>query len=454
MANENDAKRDLKMTGLLVGGVMLAVVGGSYAAWSWLGTPAPAPSRMNLGRVSGAAQNEASESQEYRDLLKLSNEQGAHAAKQENGSFIASIPMEQNTVMKSEPAFKPVQQTSPTPRPTTTRQSDNAGQNEKEDPRKAALNKLMARINPQSTAEVKTNTGPTLGRVMSEVGGTDGGAAGSAGGYGHWSETLPGGARLQTASMTGGAEAYSAVEIVPPYWRGGGEISMGIDSDNNVTPVLGKLAGPYAGAVLKAPEGARLTGDGVVIHFTEMAFKGINYKIDAYALDEHTSMANVATDVNHRYMERIVLPAILAGIGNIGEMYSQANTEVLTNGFSTQTVRPGMPDGAAVAGSIVGGAAEQASRVLTQDASRTPATQVTVVAGQVVSIQFMRGVYAGDAVAPKRSGDSVQSAAPAQALRSDTGQPPAPVQPMTPDQWRAKAQSRIDANRRLQESQQ
>lgn len=447
MANENDAKRDLKMTALLVGGVLVVLIGGGYILWNWMATPPPAPSKVNLYRVSGAAQNEASESQEYRDLLRLSNEQGAHAAKQENGSFIASIPMEQNTVMQPEPAFQPVQQTPPTPRPSHTRQATSSEGKEKKDPRQAALNKLLDRINTQS----QTGTaGIAIAKVLGD-GGLGGGANGGAGGYDHFSETLPGGAKQQSASS--GGDSYSAVEVVPPYWRGAGEISMGVDSDNNTTPVLGKLSGAYAGAVLKAPEGARLAGEGVVIHFTEMAFKGINYKIDAYALHEQTLMANVATDVNHRYMERIVLPAILAGIGNIGEMYSQANTEVLTNGFSTQTVRPGMPDGAAVAGSIAGGAAEQAAQVLTQDAARTPATQVTVTAGQVVSIQFMRGVYAGDAVAPKRTGDSVQSAAPAQALRSDTEQPQAPVQPVTPNQWRAQAQSRIEAQRKLQESQ-
>lgn len=453
MANENDAKRDIKMTGLLVGGVLVVLIGGSYMLWDWMAKPAPAPSKLNLYRVSGAPQNEASESQEYRDLLKQSNAQGASAAMRENGSFIASIPMQQNTVMKPEPAYTAAKQTPPTPRPTSTRQGDNAGKDEKKDPRQAALKKLMDRINPQSTTHNEPSNTLTVASVLGDSGELGGsGGKGSAGGYGAWSETLPGGAKPQSASGSSG-EGYSAVEVVPPYWRGAGEISMGVDSDNNSTPVLGKLSGPYAGAVLKAPEGARLAGDGVVIHFTEMAFKGINYKIDAYALHEQTLMANVATDVNHRYMERIVLPAILAGVGNIGEMYSQANTEVLTNGFSTQTVRPGMPDGTAVAGSIVGGAAEQASRVLTQDASRTPSTQVTVVAGQVVSIQFMRGVYAGDAVAPKRTGDSVQSAAPSQALRTDTEQPQAPVQPATTSQWRAQAQSRIDAQRRLQESQ-
>lgn len=455
MANENDAKRDIRLTVALVGGVLVAVVGGGYFLWGWLAKPAPAQSKVDIVRVAGAAQSQSPESQAYRDLLKQYNQEGASTAKSENSSFIASMPMEQTTVMQPAPVAKSVPQVAPTARRSNSRSADASKESDKKDPRQDALKKLLARINPDATPEdEKTTTGLVVAQVLGGGASGSGGTTGSAGGYDQWSETLPGGARAQTASMKNGAEPYSPVEVVPPYWRGPGIIDVGIDSDNSTTPVLGKLSGAYAGAVLKAPEGARLAGDGVVIHFTEMAFKGVNYKVDAYALQDDTLLANVASDVNHRYMSRIVLPAVLGGIGNISEMYSQANTQVLTNGFSTQTVRPGMPDPSAVAGSILGGAAGQASKVLTEDAARTPATQVKVFPKQVVAIQFMRGVYAGDAIAPGRSGEAVQSAAPAQGVTSGQSQGQAPVQPVTPDQWRAQTQTRIQAQRRLQESQQ
>ncbi len=453
MANENDAKRDIKLTIGLIGGVLVAVIGGGYLLWDWLARPAPVQSKVNIVRVAGAAQNQSPESQAYRDLLKQYNQEGASTAKSENSSFIASMPMEQTTVMLPAPVATPAPQVAPTSRRSNTRPADTAKESDKKDPRQEALKKLLERINPDVTPEQAT-TGLVVAQVLGGGASGSGGGMGSAGGYDQWSETLPGGARAQTASMKNGAEPYSPVEVVPPYWRGAGIIDVGIDSDNSTTPVLGKLSGAYAGAVLKAPEGARLAGDGVVIHFTEMAFKGVNYKVDAYALQDDTLLANVASDVNHRYMSRIVLPAVLGGIGNISEMYSQANTQVLTNGFSTQTVRPGMPDGTAVAGSILGGAAGQAAKVLTEDAARTPATQVRVFQKQVVAIQFMRGVYAGDAIAPGRSGEGVQSAAPAQAVMSGQAQSQTPTQPVTPDQWRAQTQTRIQAQRRLQESQQ
>ena len=459
MANENDAKHDKKLTLGLICAAVLAVVGGSYFLWTWLTSPPPEQSRLDLTRVTVASRTTSTESAAYRALLNQYNENGAAAAKTQNNSFIASIPMEQQTVATPVAVAKNAPQ-----RETTSRRSSSSQQqtqksgDQKDDPRQKALTKLLARINPVIKTEEQKLSGLQVAEVIgggSGVGGSGGTMVGTASNYDRWSESLPGGARLQTASMkTGGDAPYSAVEVVPPYWRGAGVIDIGVDSDNSTTPVLGKLSGPYAGAVLKAPDGARLQGDGVVIHFTEMAFKGINYKVDAYALQDDTLLANVASEVNHRYMSRIVLPAILGGIGNISDMYTQANTQVVSNGFSTQVARPGTPDGTAVAGAILGGAASQAAKVLTEDASRTPATQVNVFKGQVVAIQFMRGVYAGDAIAPGRSGEAVQSAVPAQAVMTPQPQPQAPTQPQSADQWRAQTQARIEAQRRLQENQQ
>jgi intracellular multiplication protein IcmE len=452
MANENDAKRDIRLTSVMVVGGLVLLVGGGYLVWDYFAKPAAAPSKVNIVRVAGAAQNQAPESQAYRDLLQQYNQEGASAARSQNSSFIASMPMEQAAVKKPDVKAPPTPSAETTSRRSHTTQTNNSKEAEsKTDPRKAALTALMAKI----TSSEQTGTGLAFGKVM---GGDDGsgGAKGSTGGYDQWSETLPGGARLQNASAKSGAEPYSAVEVVPPYWRGPGVIDIGVDSDNSTTPVIGKLSGAYAGAVLKAPEGVKLAGDGVVIHFTQMSFKGINYKVDAYALQDDTLLANVASEVNHRYMSRIVLPAVLGGIGNISDLYEQANTQVLTNGFSTQVARPGLPDGTAVAGSILGGAASQAAKVLTEDAARTPATQVRIFQNQVVAIQFMRGVYTGDAVAPGRGGEAVQSAAPAQAVNSvqPQSQSPSSAAPVTADQWRAQTQARIQAQRKLQESQQ
>lgn len=220
-------------------------------------------------------------------------------------------------------------------------------------------------------------------------------------------------------------------------------MDFGIDSDNNNSPAVVRLyTGPYKGAVLKASQ-AKLGGDGVVIHMTTMYWNRKNYRVDAYALKDDTLMANVATDVNHHYMSRILLPSIAAGIGKAGDLYADANTEILTNGYSTVTSHAGMPDGEAVAGVVAGGAASNAADVLKSDAAKISPTQVTVDAGQAVYVEFMAAVTTADEIKPRGQNSTGNTATPqANQQDSHTGNALSPVSP-TLAQLREQTQSRI-----------
>ncbi|RRF43021.1 hypothetical protein EAO03_29225 [Klebsiella pneumoniae] len=220
-------------------------------------------------------------------------------------------------------------------------------------------------------------------------------------------------------------------------------MDFGIDSDNNNSPAVVRLyTGPYKGAVLKASQ-AKLGGDGVVIHMTTMYWNRKNYRVDAYALKDDTLMANVATDVNHHYMSRILLPSIAAGIGKAGDLYADANTEILTNGYSTVTSHAGMPDGEAVAGVVAGGAASNAADVLKSDAAKISPTQVTVDAGQAVYVEFMAAVTTADEIKPRGQNSPGNTATTPENLQdSHTGNALSPVSP-TLAQLREQTQSRI-----------
>lgn len=439
-AQANDEGRDYKLTISLVVGVLIVVFGGVYFLWSWFSSPPPANSKVDLTRVASASRGTSVETPAYRELLSQFNQDGQLKAKQQNQSFIASIPLEQEPIdLPVSTAKASVPQKQQVPRESRSNGQDGAAGNEGNDRRKQALEDLLKRIQPP----VETRTVPTAISVATNPYGANGG------GFALNDPQKMGGSVAGSSSAGRSIDAAAPIEVVPPYWRGAGIIDIGVDSDNSTTPVLGSIpAGRYAGAVLKAPDGAKLTGDGVVIHFKEMAYKGINYRVDAYALQDDTLLANIATDVNNRYMSRIVLPALLSGIGNVGDMYSQANTQVVSNGFNTQTVRPGLPDGQAVVGAIIGGGASQAAKVLSEDAARVPAKQVLVTKGQVVAIQFMRGVYAGDAIAPGQGGESVMPSVSAQTLTAPR------AQPATQAQWRSQALDRIQAQSALQENQQ
>lgn len=415
------------MMGLLVAGVV-GVVGGGYALWSYMAAPQTDPSNVNLTRLGGTSQVNAQEQPDYRDRLRESNALGAKAAASENKSFIASIPLQQDVVTPKQPA--PVAPTAPFARSAPTQRTQSSGRTVEQE---KALNE--ARQKALGTLLAKMQMEPQTGDLPSAqlLGGKESGWAA-------WRDSQAGSA-VQLAAARSRKEATDtppARIVVAPYWRGPGEIYTGVNSDNGATPVLGRInTGPYAGAVLKAPEGAKLSGDGVIIHFTTMTLNGQAYKTDAYALDDKSLVANIASDVDHHYFRRIVLPSIFSGGGEAGQLYAQSNTQLLSNGFNSVTARPGMPDPTAVAGVIAGGMAQRAGQILTNDAGRLPDRTVYVDNGQVVAIQFMRGVYSTDAESPSALSESVVNAtAPASSNNNPT--------PTAAD-LRAETQARIRA---------
>ena len=395
---QNTGGSNIRLMGGLIAAGVVVVVGGGYALWSYLAAPPPATSSVNLTRVASTTQVSAQEQPDYRDRLRESNALGAQAAVARNTSFIASIPLQQDVVTPkpAAPAAKPAASALPQRVQTSGRSAEQ--EKALAEARAKSLNALLAKMQAEPGHEELP--------VAQLLGGKESGWAA-------WRDSQAGSAVQQAASRSrqDAQNTPPAAIVVAPYWRGPGEIYTGVNSDNGTTPVLGRITtGRYAGAILKAPEGAKLSGDGVIIHFTTMALGGQSYRVDAYALQDDTLVANIATDVDHHYFRRIVLPSIFGGAGEAGQLYAQSNTQVLGNGFNSVTARPGLPDPTVVGGVIAGGMAQRAGQVLTNDAARLPDRTVTVKNGEVVAIQFMRGVYSTDAESPQ--GVS-QAAAPA-----------------------------------------
>lgn len=433
---QNSGGRNIMLMMSLIAAGVVAAGGGGYALWSWYARPPEAVSRVDLNRVVGTAQSSAQESPAYRELLRENNARGAQSAAAQNGSFIASIPLQQDVIVPQTPASS--RSAAPVPRPASGQQTAGRTQEQEKalnEARQKALAGLLVRMQ-KAPAAADLPEAQVLG--------------GKDGGWSAWRDSLPG-SDVQLAADRRRQDVFSGkppVEVVAPYWRGPGEIYTGVNSDNGATPVLGRFTtGPYAGAVLKASDGAKLSGDGVIIHFTTMAFGGQNYKIDAYALQDDTLVANVSTDVEHHYFRRIILPSILKGIGGTGDLYAQSNTQLLSNGFNTVTTRPSTPDASAVAGVIVGDTAGQAAQVLTSDAARLPDRTVTVNNGQVVAIQFMRGVYSTDTEAPQGASSYGSNTAAYNGGTSVANPSPSAAQLRTETQARIRAaQQREGAN--------
>lgn len=390
MDAEKDVGRDVKKTGLVIGGVAFAVIAGGFLLATWLSAPPEQASKISVDKAANGTGTVTPESPQYSKVLRANNEDGAKQAHEENVSFIASVG---TGGAREEPITAPVP--APQPAPVQTVQEVSYVQQPGIDPdKKKALENLLTELMEQRK--------PATGQLASVAGGNATGQPGQAGGtetkgneWAAWTDSLS----PQAAAGEAGAPATVAAQVlIPAGSRPGGVIETAVDSDNTRSQVLARIpSGPYAGATLLA-NGVQLAGDGVAINFNRMEWQGDTWNVDVWAAMPDTLQSSVASDVNNRYATRIILPAIASGLGLAGQLYASANTQILSNGYDNIEARTGMPDAKAVAGTIVGGAAQQAGQVIASDAQRLPVKQVLVYRGQTVALLFMTAVKTSDNV--------------------------------------------------------
>ncbi len=102
-------------------------------------------------------------------------------------------------------------------------------------------------------------------------------------------------------------------------------------------PVLAEIA---SGAVI----GSRVLGsfkstdNFLIISFNTIVIDGYSQPINAVALDPETTLTGLATDVNRRYMKRILLPAAGAFVEGLADAISESGRTTITiSGDSTTT---------------------------------------------------------------------------------------------------------------------
>lgn len=399
MSTEKDAGQSGKKGVVLVVAALVLIAGISYVGMGWFQPQERTQSRLALSAASVRTGTTTDETAHYRELLRQDNDQGAAEAEKNNTSFLASIPRGVDMPVENTDTGKTGQSGNDEKR--TTRENNRtppSQQRVNDKDRQERLKQLLARLR---------NTTPATLTVATVPGGERGGSGRSNGGqsqgiWHNWTSSLSSGNSIIPATLRSTDVTTPPVTIIPALTRVPAYIETAVDSDNTTSQVVANIpAGPWAGARLHA---ARITlvGDGVEINFTRMFWQGTEYKVNAWAQDQKTLQSSIASDVNHRYVSRIFLPAFLGGFGEAGSLFKSANTQILTNQYST-LASTAMPSGKVLAGVIGGGMAEKTGSVLQQDAAKLPATQVTVNRNETIAIQFVDGVYSTDAIKPGAS---------------------------------------------------
>lgn len=399
MSTEKDAGQSGKKGVVLVVAALVLIAGISYVGMGWFQPQERTQSRLALSAASVRTGTTTDETAHYRELLRQDNYQGAAEAEKNNTSFLASIPRGVDIPVENTDTGKTGQSGNDEKRTTRENNRTTPSQQRVSDKdRQERLKQLLARLR---------NTTPATLTVATVPGGESGGSGRSNGGqsqaiWHNWTSSLSGGNSIIPATLRSTDVTTPPVTIIPALTRVPAYIETAVDSDNTTSQVVANIpAGPWAGARLHAAR-VTLVGDGVEINFTRMFWQGTEYKVNAWAQDQKTLQSSVASDVNHRYVSRIFLPAFLGGFGEAGSLFKSANTQILTNQYST-LASTAMPSGKVLAGVIGGGMAEKGGSVLQQDAAKLPATQVTVNRNETIAIQFVDGVYSTDAIKPGAS---------------------------------------------------
>ncbi|HEY4436092.1 MAG TPA: conjugal transfer protein TraO [Lelliottia sp.] len=400
MSAEQDAGNNGKKLFSIIGFGALVLLTAGYWLVSWLThDPSGKDSAVNLNGTASSAVTTTTESPRYRELLKASNDLGAQEAARTDSSFIASLPVGLEVTEPPPdkvPVTKPASQDPPrsVPASSSRHQENTAGEEQANEKRQAQLQKLLTRI----SAAQAGGDAPVLATTLASV-----------------TRTSPTTGADNQGAATGKTDSEQV--LIPALTRASGYMETAVDSDNPNSEVVAVIpAGPLAGARLHSSS-VKLAGNGLDIKFTSMSWNGMDLSVNASAQSEKNLMSSVASDVNHRWGTHIVLPAVLGGLGDLGGLYKDANTQVMQSSVGTVTGRVGKPDGSTVAGVMVGGTAQTGAEVIKQEMAREPFRQVTVKQKEVISILFVDSVTSDDVISKKaaRPAISVSASTPAAA---------------------------------------
>lgn len=171
------------------------------------------------------------------------------------------------------------------------------------------------------------------------------------------------------------------------------QLLIAINSDIGGPALAQILSGPFAGGRVIGE--VEVKGEYIVIEFSRIIKDTVSYTISGIALDENTTLAGQATDVDHHYFTRVILPAAAKFVEGYGSAVAQTGTTVTQIAGGGQAIERPKPDAKE---SIYKGLEESVKVVseILEDSSDRPIT-VHIAKGTTMGIFFINSVTTKDA---------------------------------------------------------
>lgn len=182
-------------------------------------------------------------------------------------------------------------------------------------------------------------------------------------------------------------EKHVLIQALSQY---AGHLVNGIDTDAPSDVFANLDEGPCKNGELAGT--GRLSTETVTATFTTMRCNGKSYSVTATALNDETLMSSLPADIDHRYGERILAPALLGAVGAVGSVYSNSGATVSVNPLGgTTSVNPNATIRQA-AGAAAAGGTQGVSQVISQQVNAIPPIRGRVAANTTIIIKFKADV--------------------------------------------------------------
>jgi len=270
----------------------------------------------------------------------------------------------------------------------------------------AQLKDLMqASAPPRGTARVQFESAQPQGQASpGQAAGPPAGTAGAAGAAGASGGARPAaGTATNAPALVDALEIYAAQTLTPVDTYQTGYISARI--------VAGKLAGAFLVGR------TQMVNEGLQPRFTQMRWNNRTYAIDAIALDDRSGTDAVRANLDRRYMQRYVMPVVVAMVGGYTAAKAQTGSTTVEIGAggtgSTGLAQPAPTEEQAI-NAGVSRAMGMTQRAVDQEAALP--IRASLPAGTAIGVMFNAPVADLDATR-----DAVQEAArSANAARQQT----------------------------------
>ncbi len=164
-------------------------------------------------------------------------------------------------------------------------------------------------------------------------------------------------------------------------------------------PILAQLAsGPLAGSRLIGT--FKKNEEHLTLNFDTIVVDGIAISTEAVALDPETARPGVITEIDHKYFQRIILPAAAAFVEGIGSAIAESGSTTVTVDGGAAVEESSNLDADQEFFKGVEKASEKVGKILDEKGNKVE-PMLRVASGTHIGLLFVKGVEKRDAVAQK-----------------------------------------------------